>query len=276
MSEAQETRWDSPEDQAEEALILRPTPGDIAQEGRANAVSAMLAEAYKNTSGIKLLPEESKALREPFADDQVSDGAQGKAGLLYVQHIHLSDRLNDVLGIGQWAIVRRSQWPDEKAGKVYVDAVLLIRGAVAADAIGAARYTPTNRMTDYSDAVESGLSDALSRCCKRLGIGSQVWDKAFCAGWLKRREAEAKKAQKASKAPKAPEAEDETQETSRDAKYLAAITVEKNRVGEEAFNQIIGLVFGVEKPEGIIGWDQRRKFYDSLKALPAKALAKEA
>lgn len=199
---------------------------------RVEAISATLAHAYQQASSLKLTAEESRALREPFRDDQVRGGAKGRTDLLYISHIHLSDRLNDVIGVGQWAIIRRSEKIDP-VGKVYVDAALLVRGALVAEAIGSARYIANNPQMDYSDAIESALSDSLTRCCKRLGIGSQVWDKGFCDDWL---------AKYGSQRPATPPANR--------TESPPAASEPAGRVQTAGENQIVSAVKSVEKKQG--------------------------
>ena len=176
-----------------DALVVerKPATAATADEARTVAVSDLLTGAYALASTLKLTEAESKALRLPFTDDKVRGGAKGDARLLYISHIHVSDRLNDVLGIGQWALVKRSQRAEQTKtaeGKpltrIYFEGVLLVRGAFVAEAVGVGNYHPNNPKEDYGSALESSMSDCLTRCCKRLGIGSQVWDKGYCDSWL--------------------------------------------------------------------------------------------
>lgn len=175
----------------EVTLERKPATAEAAEVARSESVSALLEQAYLKASDLKLTPEESKALRAPFAPDMFRRGAKGEDNLIYLCHIHVSDRLNDVLGIGQWALVKRGvraeKW-QTKDGKplvrVYFEGVLLIRGAFVAEAIGSGQYHPNNAKEDYGTALEISMSDCLRRCAKRLGIGSQAWDKGFCDTWL--------------------------------------------------------------------------------------------
>ena len=184
---------DAPVLQPPEQLAIEKRPATAtADEARTEAVSELLTVAYQQASTLKLTEAESKALRAPFSDDKVRGGAKNDARLLYISHIHVSDRLNDVLGLGQWAIVKRSQRAEQcKTAKglpmtrIYYEGVLLIRGAFVAEAVGVGTYHPNNPMEDYGGALESAMSDCITRCCKRLGIGSQVWDKGYCDRWLK-------------------------------------------------------------------------------------------
>lgn len=182
--------------------VLTPEAGQDAritvstEEDRSIAVSKLLAKAYEKASELVLTKEETKALKAKFDDDCVRAGAGGDSRLLYISHIHVSDRLNDVLGIGQWALVKRSiRLERGKTAKgvevvsIYFEGVMLIRGSFVAEAIGTAEYYPSNPKMDYGSAIESAMSDCLTRCGKRLSIGSQVWDKTYCEKWLSTHEA---------------------------------------------------------------------------------------
>jgi len=169
----------------------RPATSASADEARTEAVSEMLKSAYTQASKLNLTEAESKALRAAFTDDKVRGGAKGDSRILYISHIHVSDRLNDVLGLGSWALIKRSQRAEQTKtveGKpltrIYYEGVMLIRGAFVTEAVGVGQYHPNNPKEDYGSALESAMSDCLTRCCKRLGIGSQVWDKGYCDTWL--------------------------------------------------------------------------------------------
>ena len=171
----------------------KPSTVEMQQEYRDQAIGQLLANAYANASNLQLTESESKALRAKFEDHMVRGGAKGEDNLLYIQHIHLSDRLNDVLGIGQWTLVKRSQRAEQtktRDGKplvrIYFEGVLVIRGCFATEAVGVGHYHPNNPKEDYGSALESSMSDCLTRCCKRLGIGSQTWDKGYTDEWLRK------------------------------------------------------------------------------------------
>jgi hypothetical protein len=176
---------------SELAVERKPATAADADEARTVAVSELLTTAYAQASNLRLTEAESKALRVPFDDSVVRGGARGDERLLYISHIHLSDRLTDVLGIGQWALVKRSQRAEktqDNNGKplirLYYEGVLLIRGAFVTEAVGVGQYHPHNPKEDYGTALESAMSDCLTRCAKRIGVGSQIWDKGYCDSWL--------------------------------------------------------------------------------------------
>jgi len=174
-------------------LEVRGKPSTLAgdDEARSEAVGSLLASGYAQASTLKLTEAESKALQAPFGDEAVRGGAKGDDRILYISHIHVSDRLNSVLGIGQWCIVKRNQRAEQvktvdgkPLTRIYYEGVMLIRGAFVTEAIGVGQYHPNNPKEDYGTGLESAMSDCITRCCKRLGIGSQVWDKGYCDKWL--------------------------------------------------------------------------------------------
>lgn len=169
-------------------------PATTPAQARVEAVGATLARAYERASTLELTKEESDALTAPFPDEAFRPGADGKEELLYIEHATLRERLNAVLGVGRWSLITRRTWAEEyvtrknePATRIYVEAVLVVRGCFAAEAIGDMTYYPKNASQNYGDAVEGAKSAALRRCAKELGIGLQVWHKDFCEGWMRRK-----------------------------------------------------------------------------------------
>ncbi len=182
--------------------VPSPLNGTLAQahdtrtpaQAKSEAVSLLLAKAIERASTLSLTPEESKLLKAEFADECFRPGAAGKENLIYIEGTHLRNRLDEVLGIGQWALVPRSRWTDD-AGKgtiVYIEAMLIVRGCYITEAIGDMTYYPGNAMTNFGDAVEGAESACLRRCAKKMGIGLQAWSKTWCEGWWARKRDAAK------------------------------------------------------------------------------------
>lgn len=162
-------------------------------KGRKEAVDALTMAAYGKASTLVLTAEEVTKLQADFPDEAFRKGASGKDNLIYIEHAFLRDRMNEVFGPGQWAIVPRNRWSDERttakgksAVKVYVEAMLLIRGCFVAEAVGDMDYWPDNESTNFGDAVEGAKTAALRRCTKELGIGLQAFKKSWCEEWWKR------------------------------------------------------------------------------------------
>lgn len=168
-------------------------PRQTAAQAKVDAVANLTFRAYERASTLTLTKEESDALQAPFADSDFRKGAAGKADLIYIQHSALRDRLNRVLGIGQWSIIPRARWAEDgRTSKgdpvttIYVEAMLVVRGAYVSEAIGDMSYFPASAAQNYGDAVEGAKTAALRRTCKEMGVGLQAWDKAWIDGWWER------------------------------------------------------------------------------------------
>ncbi len=181
------------------AMVLRHAsnlPGPTSQtpaQARNDAVSSLTMAAYAKASQLVLTPEERDKLMADFPDDAFRPGAGGKAQLLYIEHAYLRQRLHEVFGPGQWAVIPRSRWTEDfttskgtPAKRVYVEVMLVVRGCFVAEAIGDMDYFPGNAQTNFGDAVEGAKSAGLRRLAKELGIGLQAWRKGFSDEWWKR------------------------------------------------------------------------------------------
>lgn len=169
-------------------------------QAKVDAVAAITMKAYDRASMLQLTEQEIELLQAEFPDDAFQPGAAGKEHLIYIEHAHLRDRLNRVFRPGQWSIIPRNRWAEDfrtakgyPASRVYVEAMLVIRGCFVAEAVGEMEYYPNNASQNYGDAVEGAKTAALRRCCKELGVGLQAWKKEWCEGWWARRHARAKK-----------------------------------------------------------------------------------
>jgi hypothetical protein len=201
---------------SEEALVAseQKQDGISAAQARINAVAHLTMQAYEKASTLVLAKEEVAKLQADFADDAFQPGAAGKENLIYIQHACLRDRFNEVLGIGQWAIVPRSRWNEKfktekgkDADRVYVEAMLIVRGCFVAEAVGDMVYYPDSQSQNYGDAVEGAKTSAFRRCAKEFGVGLQAWKKEFGEGWWSRRRAGAKAVPKQSSDPRSPHPE---------------------------------------------------------------------
>jgi len=178
-----------------------------AAQAKVDAVASLTMKAYDRASTLQLTDAEIAAIQSEFPDEAFLPGAAGKDHLIYIQHSYLRDRLNQVFRPGQWSIVPRSRWAEDfttqkgnPASRVYVEAMLVIRGCFVAEAVGEMEYFPNNASQNYGDACEGAKTAALRRCCKELGIGLQAWKKDWCEGWWKRK----RTGQKVDSAPHTP------------------------------------------------------------------------
>ena len=176
-------------------------PAITAAQAKIDAVAALTATAYARAATLQISKEESEALLADFPDEAFKPGAAGKENLLYIEHAFLRDRFTQVFGMGQWAIIPRNRWaeafqtkaypgkPSQEGSRVYVEAMLVVRGCFVGEAVGAMEYYPNNAAQNYGDAVEGAKTAAFRRCAKEFGIGLQAWKKDWCDDWWQRKRA---------------------------------------------------------------------------------------
>lgn len=164
------------------AVVPAPPQQNLTpQQARVVEVTEALKPAYEKASTLELTDGEVEALMAPFPDHVVD--IRPHDGLIYISHIHISNRLNKVFKPGKWALVRR--WEKFEAGTMYAEYVLLIRGCFVGEAIGGHPYIPSNPKQNYSDALEATAGEALRRIAgKRLSCGSQVWEGDYAKDWV--------------------------------------------------------------------------------------------
>jgi hypothetical protein len=186
---------ESPEQIGLEQAIDRPKgPLQTPAQAKVDAIASLTMTAYAKAATLALTDTEIAELGADFPDEAFKPGASGKEHLIYIEHAFLRERLNKVFRPGQWSIIPRNRWAEPfttKSGtegsRVYVEAMLVIRGAFVSEAIGEMEYYPSNAAQNYGDAVEGAKTAALRRCCKELGVGLQSWKKDFQDGWWARR-----------------------------------------------------------------------------------------
>lgn len=151
------------------------------QQLRVIEVNEALAPAYARASTLELTDAEVAALMAPFPDDVVE--IRPHDGLIYIPHIFISNRLNEVFRPGKWAMVCRRHWLEGET--MYGEYVLLIRGCFIGESVGGHPYVANNPKVNYSDTLESTAAEALRRIAgKRLSCGSQVWNPQYARDWV--------------------------------------------------------------------------------------------
>lgn len=127
------------------------------------------------------LPEPKRqALMAPFPDHQVEIRPTGE---LYIPHVYVRRRLNEVLGPGRWALwtIRHGR----SGNVVYVHCVLIVEGRAIGDAYADATWEASNPRMSFTDAVQAAEASALRRlAAKFLSCGDQVWLPDFCRRWI--------------------------------------------------------------------------------------------
>lgn len=162
---------------AKEVVISGLPAVPVGQLGELATVGALgLAE-------LKLTPEEDKILSEEVDPSLIQfkpAKRDGPATIPYLPHIVYTRWMNRAFGRTGWAIVPTAA-PKKVDSLILVPYLLYIHGIPVAAATGEQDFIESNKQQTYGDVIESTVASALRRCCKRLGIGLEMWDKE----WLK-------------------------------------------------------------------------------------------
>lgn len=181
------------------AIQANPVPAETkpqvtAAQAKVEAIADLTHAAYAKAATLRLSEEETASLQSDFPDEAFKPGAAGKENLIYIEHAFLRERFIKVFGMGGWALVPRSRWAEPfktqkgvEGQRVYVEAMLMVRGCFVAEAVGEMEYYPSNAAQNYGDAVEGAKTAAFRRCAKEFGVGLQAWKKDWCRGWWDRK-----------------------------------------------------------------------------------------
>ncbi len=177
------------------APVSKPASSTSVEQAKTDSVNALLASAYSKASTLELTADEIKRLTADFDDADFQRGAGGDANLIYLEHKFLRDRLNEVIGLGQWRQIVLRNWdekftipakppkPASTATRIYLHSALIIRGSFAGEGIGDAVFYSSNAAGNYGNSYESAKTAALRLACKDFGIGLQAYSKDFCEEW---------------------------------------------------------------------------------------------
>ncbi|EDV25505.1 uncharacterized protein TRIADDRAFT_55661 [Trichoplax adhaerens] len=110
-------------------------------------------------------------------------------GLLYLPEIRYRRILNQAFGPGGWALMPRGQPTminneGELSQLVIREFALYVGGRFVAQSVGEHLHYSKNELST-GKALESAKSNALMRCCKDLGVASELWDPTFVYNFKK-------------------------------------------------------------------------------------------
>lgn len=136
---------------------------------------------YHGIATHTLTSRQSAALTDPAEDTQLEVLPTGE---VYMSQGHYRRRLNVAFGPGAWAL--RPLGPPVIVGiTVMREYALYAGGRFLSQSMGEADYQENNPRMSYASALEACKSNALTRCCKDLGIASECWDWRFTARFLR-------------------------------------------------------------------------------------------
>ncbi|GAB0133988.1 hypothetical protein EsDP_00002376 [Epichloe bromicola] len=150
---------------------------DASQPGDAASVVDW-ANSFHGISSKPVSEDQFKVLMAPLP---VKDIEVKPDGVIYLPEIKYRRRLNEAFGPMGWGMIPKG---DSVVGNAIVtrEYALVADGRFVSQAQGENSYFSPDQLPS---AVEGCKSNALMRCCKDLGIGSELWDPHFVR-WFKK------------------------------------------------------------------------------------------
>lgn len=128
--------------------------------------------SFHGLGSISFTPEQTEQLLAPVVLEDVEVKPDG---LLYLPEIKYRRILNRVFGPGGWGMAPRGE--SIVTGKLVTrEYGLVVQGRLVSVARGEQQYFDPDGIPT---ATEGCKSNALMRCCKDLGIASELWDPRF-------------------------------------------------------------------------------------------------
>ncbi len=121
-------------------------------------------------------PEAAAVLAAPVNDLEVE---VREDGIVYLPGVAYRRILTRAFGAGAWAILPRG--PARTMGDLVVyHGALVVLGRFVSEAVGECQ---TRFGMSYASSLEGARTDCLTRCCKDLGVATELWDPAWRASW---------------------------------------------------------------------------------------------
>lgn len=138
-----------------------------------------LSSLYSGIAAESFSKEQTQVLLERVPNEDIEIRPDG---LIYLPEIRYRRVLNRTFGPGAWALLPRSI--DIEGEMLYYRGALFVQGRFVSEAIGEQQYFVGSDRMSYATAAEAAKSNCLVRCCKDLGIASDLWDPSFIRAWL--------------------------------------------------------------------------------------------
>jgi hypothetical protein len=138
-------------------------------------------DRYQGIAAAPFSQEECKALLSPVNDTDVEIRPDG---MIYLPEIKYRRRLNLAFGPGAWALMPTER-PTVRDNVIMRPFALYVHGRFVSESIGEQEYFENNPTMTWATAAEGAKSNAVMRCCKDLGIASELWDPGFIDKWKK-------------------------------------------------------------------------------------------
>lgn len=129
------------------------------------------------------------AARAVLAEQVDPDAVEIKPdGIVFAPGVWYRRQLTRAFGPGGWGLAMRGPvrtMPQNNGGDLVVyHGALICLGRFVAEAHGQCVYWPKNGGMTYADAVEGARTDCITRCCKDLGMATELWDAGWRGRWM--------------------------------------------------------------------------------------------
>lgn len=176
------------------AIARRPKvevlPADVGPGSYTVAADGSMQLGALGLVELKLTPHEESVLARAVDPTLVSWRASKKNGpedIPYLSHPVYTRWFNEAFGRTGWTLVPIGKPVKTEQNVVLIPYVLHVHGKPVAFAWGEQEYFDRkadgseSRAQSYGDVIESTVASALRRCAKHLGVGLELWDKAWIA-----------------------------------------------------------------------------------------------
>ncbi|KAI1741466.1 mitochondrial genome maintenance MGM101 [Xylaria scruposa] len=152
--------------------------GHAAATNNGDGTSIDWASSYHGLGTSAFPPETATILQARLEPDDIEVKPDG---IIYLPEIKYRRILNAAFGPGGWGLAPRGELmvQDRLVTREYA---LVVHGRFVAQARGEQQYFSEDGV---STAAEGCKSNALMRCCKDLGIASELWDPRFIRKFMK-------------------------------------------------------------------------------------------
>jgi len=157
-------------------LVVAPTPATTALAALTDDIDLGNLALVE----VKFTEKEEGICNEAV---QIKDVSIKPTGQPYLSHPVYTRWMNRAFGRTGWGM-RPAAKPLKSGNSVVQPYVLYIHGKPVAFAMGEQEYFEGNKEQTYGDALEATVASALRRCMKRLGIGLELWDRAWVDNFM--------------------------------------------------------------------------------------------
>jgi hypothetical protein len=160
----------------ETTALSRQATEARAAEPRALAPVPQYATGFEGAASAPFSAEAAAILAAPVAETEVEIREDG---IVYLPGVAYRRILTRAFGAGAWALLPRG--PARTMGDLVVyHGALYVLGRFVSEAVGECQ---TRYGMSYASSLEGARTDCLTRCCKDLGMATELWDPAWRESW---------------------------------------------------------------------------------------------